>query len=116
MTSAYRPVALTPVEEDLMVSAMESWGILAYAADGDPVGLAEAVLCLVDRGWVQVHRIEPWTAPDGEEGAAYGEPLPRADLPAILRSPATWDDPEHPHWYGAVTLSVTDAWRTLNRR
>lgn len=105
-----------------MICAYEAWGILAYAeadldpADDEPADLPSAVLSLVDRGWVQVHRLEPWTSPDGDEGATYSPPIAREDIPAILADPATWDDPKDPGWFGAVTLSVTDAWRQLNQQ
>jgi hypothetical protein len=112
---------LTEVERDLMICAIEAWGILAYATHdedegGNPIDVPGIVLSLVDRGWVQLHRIEPWTAPDGEAGATYGPPIPRAEIPAVLEDPATWDDPEDPRWIGVVTLSPTEAWRDLNRQ
>ncbi|MEU6216417.1 hypothetical protein ABZ845_02680 [Streptomyces sp. NPDC047022] len=79
--------ALTRVEHDLMVSATEASGILAYATnskdeDGHAVDLQHIVLGLVDRGWVHVHRLERWTSPDGQAGATYGPPIPRAEIPA----------------------------------
>ncbi|MET7542893.1 hypothetical protein [Streptomyces sp. NPDC005507] len=114
-------MTLTSVEHELMICASEAWGILAYATngkdeDGHLVDLPCVVLGLVDRGWVQVHRLEPWTAPNGEEGATHGPPIPRAEIPEVLQDPATWDDPEEPSWIGTVTLSVTETWRVLNRQ
>ncbi|WP_146067850.1 hypothetical protein [Streptomyces sp. Ru72] len=113
--------ALTSVERDLMVCASEAWGILAYATngkdeDGHAVDLPRIVLGLVDRGWVHVHRLEPWRAPDGQAGATYGPPIPRAEVPEVLKDPAVWDDPDDPDWIGAVTLSATETWRALNRQ
>ncbi|WP_377272103.1 hypothetical protein [Peterkaempfera sp. SMS 1(5)a] len=112
---------LSPVEHDLMICAIEAWGVLPYAAgdedeDGNPIDLPGVVLSLVDRGWVQLHRLEAWTSPDGQEGATYGPPILRSEIPTILEDPATWDDPEDPGWIGAVTLSTTEAWRELSRQ
>ena len=59
---------MTEVEHELMVCAMEAWGILPYACSGSgsdvPISeLAAVVLSLVDQGLVEVHRLEPWMAP-----------------------------------------------------
>lgn len=105
-----------------MVCAMEAWGILPYACtvtdeNGDPVPdqeVAAVVLALVDRGWIEVHRLEPWTAPDGREGAMYGAAIGCAELPALLADPDTWDDPEGASWVGEVTLSQVDGWHTAS--
>ncbi|MFG1807836.1 hypothetical protein [Streptomyces sp. NPDC049040] len=114
---------VTPVEHALLICAQEASGILAYVEadiddgeDYEPVDLVSGVLSLVDRGWVHVHRIEPWTAPDGRRGADYGPPIPRAEIPSVLEDPATWDEPHDSSWLGAITLSFTDAWRELHRR
>lgn len=109
---------VTPVEHALMICAQEASGILAYAEgdivdgeDYEQADLVRGVLSLVDRGWVHVHRIEPWTAPDGHTGVGYGPPIPRTEIPSLLEDPATWDDPEDPNWLGAVTLTLTGTWR-----
>lgn len=104
-----------------MICASEVWGILPYAEadldeDDDPAGLPGALLGLVDRGWVQVHRLEAGASPAGQRATAYGPPIPRSELPAVLRDPATWDDPADGNWIGAVTLSATDAWRDIAPR
>ena len=105
---------MTEVEHDLMVCAMEAWGILPYAcaggSDASTSELAGAVLSLVDRGLVGVHRLEPWTAPDGRAGATYGAVISRDELPALLADPDTWDDPAVVSWVGEVTLGRTAAW------
>lgn len=108
---------LTPLESRLMVCAMEGWGLLpqAYQAAGekeapDRSAMAAAVLNLVDLGWVEVRRIEPWPDPDGEEVATYGEPIGRDALPELLADPDTWDEPREPSWLGEVTLTQTEAW------
>lgn len=108
---------LTPVEHDFMVCAMEAWGILPYACEArDDSGAwisyevqVAVVLSLVDRGWVDVCRIEPWTDADGRSGATYGPPIDRAALPALLADPDTWDDPKE-SWIGELTLQETEAW------
>jgi len=114
---------VTSVEHALLICAQETWGILAYVEgdiedgeDYEQADLVRGVLSLVDRGWVQVHRIEPWTAPDGRPGVDYGPPIPRTEISSVLEDPATWDDPQDPRWLGAVTLSLTDAWRELHRQ
>jgi hypothetical protein len=109
---------LTKVEHDLMVCAMEAWGILPYACPGVgsdvPISEpAEAVLSLVDRGLVGVHRLEAWTAPDGRAGATYGARLDRDELPTLLADPDTWDDPADVSWIGEVTLGRTPAWEPV---
>ncbi|MFC5910351.1 hypothetical protein [Streptacidiphilus monticola] len=119
MTEPKKP-PLSRIEHDLMICGIEAWGILAYATgdrdeDGNPVDLPATVLSLVDRGWVTIHRIEPWTAPHGKKGATYSEPLPREEIPAVLADPATWDDPQDASWMGAITLSATEAGRDILR-
>ena len=103
---------MTEIEDDLIVCAMEAWGILPYAcSSGVPISeLAETVLSLVDRGLVGVHRLEPRTAPDGRVGVTYGGRLDRDELPALLADPDTWDDPADVSWIGEVTLGRTAAW------
>lgn len=112
---------LTEIEHRLMVSATETWGILPYACSDADSGasesesesesvseLAAAVLSLVDRGMVEVRRLEPWTAPDGRPGVAYGVPLDHDELPVLLADPDTWDDPTDESWVGEVALTRTD--------
>ncbi len=110
--------ALTSVERALIICASEAWGILPYAEadldeEDDAADLPGAVLGLVDRGWVRLHRLEPWSSPDGRRGAVYGPPIPGAEIAAVVGDPATWEEPEDSRWIGAVTLSLTDVWRTL---
>jgi len=108
---------LTGLEYDVLTCARESWGILPYLVehkrpDGEWPSHEEvvtAVLALVERGWVEVHRLEPWTSPDGESGAQYGEPIEHVDLPAILADPDVWDAPDG-DWIGTLTLSRTPEW------
>ncbi|WP_433891269.1 hypothetical protein [Streptomyces sp. CA-111067] len=92
---------LSAIEHALLICAQEATGILPYAEadideseDYEQADLVRGVLGLVDHGWVQVHRIVPWTSPEGRRGLTYGPPIPREQLPSILEDPATWDDPE----------------------
>jgi hypothetical protein len=109
---------LNPVERGLMVCAHEAWGILPYACAGagDEGGpppdevVAAALLGLVDRGWVDVRRLERTAAPDGEPGVQYGPPVPREVLERLLQLPETWDDPVDPSWAGALAVSRTERW------
>ena len=98
--------ALSQTEQDLMICALEGTGMLAFAGNEDDHG---TVLSLVDRGWVTVHRIGPWTAPDGQRGITYGPALARDDISEILATPDTWDAHNSYLWYGAVTLWLTPA-------
>jgi len=115
---------LTQTELELMICAREASGVLAYACsnqdgDGEAVSdkaVSELVLGLVDRGWVEVCRFEPWTAPDGGRGLQLGASIPRGDLGEVLADPATWDDPADVSWVGAVTLRETEEWLKLSRR
>ena len=104
--------ALSHTEQELMICALEGTGMLAFVDDhdehGDPVDLSAVVLSLVDRGWVSVHRMEPWTAPDGQQGIAYGAALARDEIFEVLADPATWDCVNSYLWYGAVTLWLTE--------
>ena len=102
-----------------MICALESSGLLAYQSDededGSPIDLPRAVQSLVDRGWVNVCRIEPWTAPVGRQGTTHGAPIDLADVPRVLSDPATWEEPGD-RWYGAVTLTPTEAgWMVLRK-
>lgn len=111
-------VWLTGLEYDVMTCARESWGILAYLIehkrpDGGWPSNAEAaaaVLSFVERGWVEVHRLESWTSPDGRPGTTYGDPIDHAELPLLLANADTWDDPTSEAWIGELTLSQTPAW------
>lgn len=103
--------SLSKIEHDLMICAIEGWGILPYACDVDDSGravsdadVAAMVLELVDRGWVEIHRLVPWTSPTGAEGVTYGPAVLRADLDELLLDPASWAEPSG-SWVGALTLS-----------
>ena len=101
--------------------AVKVWGILPYARKPDENGCtvsdadaAAAVLKLVDRGWIEVCRLEPRTSSTGAEGVMYGPALPRADLDELLTDPATWAKPIG-SWVGALALSETNLLRGVTR-
>ena len=77
--------------------------------------LAGILLSLIDRGWIEVHRIAPWTSPSGGNGLQPGELVPREQLPAILEEAANWEYPEDGDWIGALTLVETEAGRKITR-
>lgn len=107
------------IEQCFFVNAMEH-DILAGALsdldeaeqDMPPHRLAEIVLSMVDRGWIEVRRYIAWTAPDGRDGYTPGDVVDRQQLPALLTDPATWDYTLYfPSWVGAPILTFTDAGR-----
>ncbi|MEU8773482.1 hypothetical protein [Streptomyces sp. NPDC048606] len=113
--------ALTKSEEAFMVSSYEIdilagvWGDLDEADQSRPVAeLAQILLGLIDRGWIDVCRLVPWTPPSGGEGYRHGESIPRDELPAVLEDPANWEYPEG-DWIGAVTLVETEAGMKITR-
>lgn len=92
------------------------WGDLDDADQPRPVKeLAQILLTLIDRGWIEVRRVAPWTSPSGEEGFQPGELVPRDQLPAILQDASSWEYPDG-SWIGAVTLVETEAGRKITRR
>jgi hypothetical protein len=107
--------ALPKIERDMLVCAMESTGILPYAVQHDTeidsgeraAASARAVLTLVDRGWVTVHRLIP--DPDGHHGIVYGPAIARADLEDLLAGADIWDDPSDERWHGELTVGLTEA-------
>ncbi|MGO4459518.1 hypothetical protein AB4039_19805 [Streptomyces sp. M-16] len=115
--------ALDESRRAFMINAFETdilpgvWGDLAEEDKELPVSaLAAMLLDLVDRGWVEVRRVAPWTAPDGRPGYRPGERVPRAELPAVLADPDEWEYPaDGAEWIGALTLTETpQGWR-VNR-
>jgi hypothetical protein len=107
--------SLTHVEQCFFVNAWE--GDILSGMQSDLVGderelpisaLVEVLLDMVDRGWIEVCRYVPWTAPDGREGIAPGDAVARDLLPDLLHDPASWEY-AHPSWIGALTLVETEA-------
>lgn len=92
------------------------WGDLDEADQSRPVNeLAGILLALIDRGWIEVRRLAPWTSPAGESGFQPGELVPRDRLPAILEDAANWEYPEDGNWIGALTLVETEAGKKITR-
>ncbi|MGW2478069.1 hypothetical protein [Streptomyces sp. NPDC001665] len=92
------------------------WGDLDDADQSRPgKELAGILLTLVDRGWIEVRRVAPWTSPSGEKSFQFGELVPRDQLPAALEDPANWEYPRG-DWIGAVTLVETEAGKKITRR
>jgi hypothetical protein len=84
------------------------WGDLEEADRSLPVDeLARVLLGLVDRGWIEVRRVAPWTSPTGREGFQPGEPVSRDQLQTLLCDAANWEYPEDGDWIGALTLVET---------
>ncbi|WP_406061209.1 hypothetical protein [Micromonospora sp. NBC_00860] len=113
---------LTNVERAFFTNAFESdllagvFGDLDPAERDMPLGeLAQILLSLVDRGFIEVRRYARWIADDGREGLTPGEVIPRRDLPQLLADPETWEYPDDSSWAGAITLVETDAGRSLSR-
>ncbi|MFD7029677.1 hypothetical protein ACFWAR_16715 [Streptomyces sp. NPDC059917] len=113
--------ALTRSEEAFMVNSYETdilagvRGDLDEADQGRPAKeLAGILLGLVERGWIEVRRVAPWTPPSGGQGFQAGEPVPRDQLRAVLEDPATWEYPEG-DWIGAVILVETEAGKRITR-
>jgi hypothetical protein len=75
--------------------------------------LAPILLPLVDRGWIEVCRIIPWTAPDGRLGVQPGPPIAREELPALLDDEACWEYPDSGEWLGCLTLVLTERGRQI---
>ncbi|MFD4246841.1 hypothetical protein ACFWP3_35420 [Streptomyces sp. NPDC058525] len=114
--------ALTESERAFLINSYEIdilpgvWGDLDEAGHSSPVGeLAQVLLGLVDRGWIEVRRVAPWTSPAGQEGFQPGELVPRDRLPALLCDAANWEYPEDGDWIGALTLVETAEGRKITR-
>lgn len=76
---------------------------LAAASPGE---LAPILLSLVDRGWIEVCRLIPWTASDEQLGYQPGPPVAREELPGVLADAAAWEYPDG-DWIGSLTLCLT---------
>lgn len=85
---------LTGLEYDVLICAVESWGILPYLVE-------------------HRHPDGEWTSPDGQRGAQYGDPIDHAELPSIFADPDTWDELTDGEWIGELTLSLTPEWSSF---
>ncbi|MFD8543200.1 hypothetical protein [Streptomyces sp. NPDC059649] len=77
--------------------------------------LMPTLLTLVDKGWIEVSRLIPWTAPDGAAGFQPGPSLPEQELVALLSDTTNWEYPESGEWLGCLTLTLTEAGRKVPR-
>ncbi|MFH8681053.1 hypothetical protein [Streptomyces lydicus] len=84
-------------------------------ASGPASALIPILRTLIDKGWIQVSRVIPWTAPDGAAGFQPGPPLPQRDLAALLSEATNWEYPESGEWFGCLTLTLTEAGRKIPR-
>lgn len=84
-------------------------------ASAGPTELAEILLPLIDRGWIEVSRLVPWTAPGGELGFQPGPSLPRDEVPALLADTGQWEYPDDGEWLGRLTLVLTPVGRRIPR-
>ncbi|MFB4315820.1 hypothetical protein [Actinomadura sp. 21ATH] len=75
--------------------------------------LADVLLPLVDRGWIVVCRVIPWTAPDGSGGFQPGRPIARSELPVLLADDGNWEHPDDGEWIGCLTLVLTARGREI---
>jgi hypothetical protein len=113
--------ALSQVEKAFMISGTEIdilpgfWGDVPEAMQHAPLSEMTAVLLsLVDRGWLEVRRLAPWVAPDGQGGSGPGDLVPREQLPMVLADPREWEYPADPsNWVGALTLVETEVGRRV---
>ncbi|WP_406417076.1 hypothetical protein OH809_36610 [Streptomyces sp. NBC_00873] len=55
--------------------------------------LAAVLLSVVDRGWIEVCPVTPWTAPDGRHGCRHGTPLAGEELTVLLADADNWEYP-----------------------
>ncbi|MEU6663806.1 hypothetical protein [Streptomyces sp. NPDC046821] len=80
-----------------------------------PTELAAVLVPLIDRGWIEVSRLVPWTAPDGNPGLQPGPSIPRRELPALLADADNWKYPDDGEWLGRLTLVLTEAGQKIPR-
>ncbi|GAA2794042.1 hypothetical protein VO63_24890 [Streptomyces showdoensis] len=114
------PDELPSVERAFMLNAMEIDILPGVRGDleeplssGPSAELTPVVLSLVDRGWVEVCRVIPWTAPDGSTGFQPGAPIARGDLPVLLADDDNWEYPDSGEWIGCLTLTLTEEGRQI---
>ncbi|WP_326560088.1 hypothetical protein [Micromonospora sp. NBC_01796] len=112
---------LSHVERAFLINSFEMDLLPGVFGDLDPAQpepslseLASVLLRLVDSGWMELRRYVS-VVNEGREGLAYGEPVSRDHLPAVLADPASWEYPDGPSWVGALTLVETEAGRTISR-
>ncbi|MGW5003502.1 hypothetical protein ACWEP8_38280 [Streptomyces hydrogenans] len=113
LSSAERAFLINAGEIDILAGV---WGDLDEPLHSGPASaLVPILLPLIDRGWIAVCRLVPWTAPDGRLGTQPGLPIPRQDVPAVLADDENWEYPKSGDWLGCLTLSLTEAGRKIHR-
>ncbi|MCM0678534.1 hypothetical protein NCC78_28245 [Micromonospora phytophila] len=113
---------LSHVEQCFLINAMEMDILPGVRGDLDEAErrlpfdeLADILLSLVDRGWIEVRRYERWISEEGLEGLAPGEVVPRPELSQVLADPANWEYPDDVSWIGALTLVCTEVGLAVSR-
>lgn len=113
LSSAERAFMINATEIDILPGV---WGDLDEPLHSGPASaLVPILLPLVDRGWIEVCRVVPWTAPDGSPGEQPGPPIPRQDLPTVLADAENWEYPQSDTWLGCLTLTLTEAGQSISR-
>ncbi|MFQ6192845.1 hypothetical protein [Streptomyces sp. NPDC000405] len=114
------PKELSVVESAFMLNAFEIDILPGVRGDLDeplssapPGDLAPILLSLVERGWIEVCRVIPWTSPDGRSGFQPSTPLTREELPDALTDAGSWEYPESGDWIGHLTLTLTQEGRQI---
>ncbi|WP_328399377.1 hypothetical protein OHS70_21215 [Streptomyces sp. NBC_00390] len=84
-------------------------------ASGRAADLVPILLSLVDRGWIEVSRVIPWTAPDEAAGFQPGPTIPKRALPTLLSDAENWEYLQSGEWLGCLTLTLTEAGQQIPR-
>ncbi len=113
LSSAERAFVINATEIDILPGVRGD--LDEPLVSGPASALVPILLPLVDRGWIEVCRLVPWTAPDGAVGLQAGPPIPKRDLPGILADAENWEYPRSGEWLGCLTLSLTEAGRSVHR-
>lgn len=113
LSSAERAFMINATEIDILPGV---WGDLDEPLVSGPASaLVPILLALVDRGWIKVCRVVPWTAPDGTPGEQPGLPIAKQDLSAVLADVENWEYPQSSTWLGCLTLTLTEAGQSIPR-
>jgi hypothetical protein len=113
LSSAERAFMINATESDILPGV---WGDLDEPLVSGPASaLIPIRLPLVGRGWIEVCRLVPWTAPDGTLGEQPGLPIPKQLLPAVLANAENWEYPRSGTWLGCLTLTLTEAGQRIPR-
>ncbi|MFD8972446.1 hypothetical protein [Streptomyces sp. NPDC059593] len=115
------PEDLSAAERAFMLNAFEIDILPGVRGDLDeplasasPGELLPILLALIDRGWIDVCRVIPWTPPGGGAGEQPGPPLAREELLNALADADNWEYPESGDWIGCVTLTHTPEGRLIS--